>query len=118
LLAVAPDLIGFGQAKVAKWALVLAFGSAALAALTGAGFPAAMVCPELSPPSVGRDVLEKPVPALTIPHNSPAKSFAISAQRATFYIMRQKVAYIESKLRRYDASSQGTKKWQSWKSWN
>jgi hypothetical protein len=103
---------------MAKWALVLAFRSAALAALTGTGFPAAMVCPKLGPLGVGRDLFEKPVPALTISHNSFAKSSAISAQRSTFYMMRQKVARAESELRRYNASSQGTKKWQSWKSWN
>jgi hypothetical protein len=82
LLAVAPDLIGFGQAKIAKRALVLTFGSAAPAALTGAGLPAAMICPELGPLDVGQDVFEKPVAALTTAHGGSAKSSAILPQSA------------------------------------
>ena len=77
LLAVAPDLVGFGQAKMAKRAVVLTFGSAAVAALTGAGFPAAMIGPELSPFGVGRDVFEKPTSALTTAHGGSAKNSAI-----------------------------------------
>jgi hypothetical protein len=59
---------------MAKRALVLTFGSAALAALTGAGFPVAMVCPELGPLGIARDIFEKPVSTLTIAHGGSAKS--------------------------------------------
>src|SRR5690242_7747598 len=75
---------------MAKWALVLAFGSTASAALTGAGLPAAIVCPKLSPYDVGRDVLNEPVSALTITHGNSAKMPHHSTRKAGG--LRQKVA--------------------------
>jgi hypothetical protein len=112
LLAIAPDLIGFGQAKMAKRALVLTFGGAALVASTGASLPAAMVCPELSLFGIGRDVFKKPVPALTTAHDGSAKK--LHHPNPKFYGLRQKAADIRDDLRQSVASSQGTKKCESW----